>query len=91
MKAVKVCAAISPIWSLPLPLHEHSNSLLYWWPECNRGDAAPLGHGWHGFDPRNNDARVGRILIARGKDAADVALTTTIAPSTLESLQVWTA
>lgn len=50
-----------------------------------------LGDGWHGFHPRNNKARIGRILIARGRDAADVALTTTFAPSTLESFQVWTA
>ena len=35
-----------------------------------------LGDGWCTFDPRNNTPRIGRILIARGRDAADVALTT---------------
>ncbi len=51
---------------------------------------AYLGDGWHTFDPRNNTPRIGRILIARGRDAADVALTTSFGPSTLESFQVWT-
>jgi transglutaminase-like putative cysteine protease len=52
---------------------------------------ACLGDGWHVFDPRNNTPRIGRILIARGRDAADVALTTTVGPSRLESFQVRTA
>jgi len=51
---------------------------------------AYLGDGWHTFDPRNNTPRIGRILIARGRDAADVALTTSFGPSTLESFRVWT-
>src|ERR1700746_1296270 len=37
---------------------------------------AYLGDGWYTFDPRNNSPRRGRILIARGRDAADVAITT---------------
>jgi transglutaminase-like putative cysteine protease len=49
-----------------------------------------LGDGWHTFDPRNNQPRIGRILIARGRDAADVALTTSFGPSKLESFKVWT-
>jgi transglutaminase-like putative cysteine protease len=51
---------------------------------------AYLGGGWHTFDPRNNVPRVGRILIARGRDAADVAITTTFGPNTLRSFRVWT-
>ncbi len=51
---------------------------------------AYLGDGWYTFDPRNNTPRIGRVLIARGRDAADVALTTTFGPSTLESFRVWT-
>ena len=51
---------------------------------------AYLGDGWYTFDPRNNVPRIGRILIARGRDAADVALTTSFGPSTLESFKVWT-
>ncbi len=49
-----------------------------------------LDGGWHTFDPRNNVPRIGRVLIARGRDAADVAITTTFGPSTLESFRVWT-
>ncbi|MDP9001132.1 MAG: transglutaminase family protein [Myxococcota bacterium] len=51
---------------------------------------AYLGGQWHTFDPRNNVPRIGRILIARGRDAADVAITTTFGPNTLEGFRVWT-
>jgi transglutaminase-like putative cysteine protease len=51
---------------------------------------AYLGGQWHTFDPRNNMPRIGRILIARGRDAADVAITTTFGPNTLESFLVRT-
>ena len=50
---------------------------------------AYLGDRWHTFDPRNNVPRVGRILIARGRDAADVAITTTFGPNTLQGFRVW--
>jgi transglutaminase-like putative cysteine protease len=49
-----------------------------------------LGGRWHTFDPRNNVPRIGRILLARGRDAADVAMTTTFGPNTLEGFRVWT-
>lgn len=49
-----------------------------------------LGGAWRTFDPRNNRQRIGRVLIARGRDAADVAITTTFGPNTLESFRVWT-
>jgi transglutaminase-like putative cysteine protease len=45
---------------------------------------------WWVFDPRNNNRRIGRILIARGRDAADVPLTQTFGPSTLTQFDVWT-
>jgi transglutaminase-like putative cysteine protease len=48
-----------------------------------------LGGAWHTFDPRNHVPRIGRVLIARGRDAADVAIATTFGPSTLESFKVW--
>ena len=51
---------------------------------------AYLGGHWHMFDPRNNVPRIGRILLARGRDAADVAITTTFGPNTLQSFHVWT-
>jgi transglutaminase-like putative cysteine protease len=49
-----------------------------------------LGGAWHIFDPRNNVPRIGRVLIARGRDAADVAIVTTFGPNTLESFTIWT-
>lgn len=49
-----------------------------------------VGGRWHLFDPRNNVPRIGRILMARGRDACDVAITTTFGPNTLESFRVWT-
>jgi transglutaminase-like putative cysteine protease len=51
---------------------------------------AYLDHGWYTFDARNNTPRIGRVLIARGRDAADVALSTTFGPNTLELFRVWT-
>jgi transglutaminase-like putative cysteine protease len=51
---------------------------------------AYLGGEWHTFDARNNTPRIGRVLIARGRDAADVAIATTFGPNTLESFKVWT-
>jgi transglutaminase-like putative cysteine protease len=47
-----------------------------------------LGGRWYTFDPRNNVPRIGRVLIARGRDAADVAITTTFGPNTLENFTV---
>jgi len=51
---------------------------------------AYLGGAWHTFDPRNNVPRAGRVLIARGRDAADVSIATTFGPNTLTSFRVWT-
>jgi transglutaminase-like putative cysteine protease len=48
-----------------------------------------LGGRWWTFDPRNNDTRYGRVLIARGRDAADVPLTHTFGPNQLSDFQVW--
>jgi transglutaminase-like putative cysteine protease len=49
-----------------------------------------LGGQWYTFDARNNVPRIGRVLMARGRDAADVALTTTFGVNTLQSFRVWT-
>lgn len=48
-----------------------------------------LGGRWYTFDPRNNDTRFGRVLIAHGRDAADVPLTHTFGPNTLSGFRVW--
>lgn len=50
---------------------------------------AYLGGTWYTFDPRNNVPRIGRVLMARGRDAADAALTTTFGVNQLESFKVW--
>jgi transglutaminase-like putative cysteine protease len=49
---------------------------------------AYLGGSWYTFDPRNNTPRIGRVLIARGRDAADVAINTTFGPNKLDSFAV---
>jgi transglutaminase-like putative cysteine protease len=51
---------------------------------------AYLGGHWYTFDARNNTPRIGRVLIARGRDASDVALSNSFGPSTLAEFRVWT-
>ena len=51
---------------------------------------AYLGDRWYTFDARNNTPRIGRVLIARGRDACDVPIASTFGPNTLESFRVWT-
>jgi len=50
-----------------------------------------LGGTWYTFDPRNNEARKGRVLIGRGRDALDVAMMTTYGGPVLERMEVWAA
>ncbi len=45
---------------------------------------------WHTFDARNNTPRIGRVLIARGRDASDVAISNTFGPNTLLHFKVRT-
>jgi transglutaminase-like putative cysteine protease len=49
-----------------------------------------IGGRWHIFDPRNNVPRMSRVLMARGRDASDVAIATTFGPNFLEGFKVWT-
>src|SRR5258708_1096393 len=51
---------------------------------------AYIGGRWYPFDARNNIPRIGRVLIAQGRDAADVPITQTFGPNTLVSFKVWT-
>ncbi len=48
-----------------------------------------LGGRWWTFDPRNNARRVGRTLIARGRDALDVAMVSTYGGPELVDMTVW--
>lgn len=45
---------------------------------------------WYTFDARHNTPRIGRIVIARGRDASDVAITSTFGPHQLRQFRVWT-
>jgi transglutaminase-like putative cysteine protease len=48
-----------------------------------------IGGLWRTFDPRYNTPRIGRVLISRGRDAVDAALTTIYGPSRLAGFKVW--
>lgn len=49
-----------------------------------------LGGAWHTFDARHNTPRIGRVLMARGRDAADVAISTSFGHCTLQRFRVFT-
>ena len=51
---------------------------------------AYLDGRWYTFDARHNVPRIGRILMARGRDATDVALSTSFGRSTLANFEVVT-
>ena len=51
---------------------------------------AYLGGQWHTFDARHNTPRIGRVVMARGRDAVDVAITTSFGPAKLEKFIVYT-
>jgi transglutaminase-like putative cysteine protease len=51
---------------------------------------AYLDGQWFTFDARHNVPRIGRVLIARGRDAADVAISMTFGVCVLQSFRVWT-
>jgi transglutaminase-like putative cysteine protease len=64
--------------ALPTPMDFHAWFEVY------------LEGGWHTFDARHNARRIGRILIARGRDAADVAISTTFGVTWLTEFSVVT-
>jgi transglutaminase-like putative cysteine protease len=45
---------------------------------------------WYTYDARHGEPRIGRILMARGRDATDAALTTIFGPAELKSFEVHT-
>jgi transglutaminase-like putative cysteine protease len=47
-----------------------------------------LGDRWHILDARHNKPRIGRILMARGRDATDAAITTSFGPNILAGFKV---
>jgi transglutaminase-like putative cysteine protease len=48
-----------------------------------------LEGAWWTFDARHNFPRTGRVVIAIGRDAADVAFSTVYGATQLVSMQVW--
>ncbi len=50
-----------------------------------------LGDRWYTLDARHNKPRIGRILMARGRDATDVAIVTSFGPCSLTKFKVFTA
>ena len=51
---------------------------------------AYLDGRWYTFDARHNHPRIGRILMARGRDATDVAIVTSFGPCTMTDFTVVT-
>lgn len=49
-----------------------------------------LGGAWHTFDARHNKPRIGRVVIARGRDATDCAITTAFGTANLAKFEVIT-
>ena len=49
-----------------------------------------LGGRWYTFDARHNTPRIGRVLMVRGRDATDTAITTAFGSNSLVSFRVWT-
>lgn len=49
-----------------------------------------LGGRWHTFDARHNTPRIGRIVLARGRDATDIPLVHSFGLHTLKNFKVWT-
>ncbi len=50
---------------------------------------AYLDGRWWTFDPRNNQPRKGRVIIARGRDAADVPMVTTYGNAFFQGMTCW--
>lgn len=50
---------------------------------------AYLDGRWWTFDPRNNERRRGRVVIGRGRDAADVPMVTTYGNAAFKGMTCW--
>jgi len=51
---------------------------------------AYLGGRWYTFDARHNVPRIGRVLVARGRDATDIPMIHTFGPHFLQKFEVIT-
>lgn len=64
------------------------------WPDMGAGDFCAwtemyLGGRWYTFDARYNKPRIGRIVMVRGRDAADVPMITSFGPTSLDRFEVF--
>lgn len=50
---------------------------------------AYLGGRWYTFDARHNAPRIGRVKIAQGRDAVDIAMVTSYGNAQLQTMTVW--
>jgi transglutaminase-like putative cysteine protease len=73
----------SYLGDIGVPIDEALMDLSAWFE-------AYIGGRWFTFDARDNRPRIGRILMARGRDATDVAIATSFEPCTLASFKVIT-
>ena len=85
-----------------VPLHEYPGTLRNGLSRRHRRPACPMPDGlqcmvrglsWRplvDFDARHNVPRIGRVLMATGRDAADVAITTSFGTSMLKKFTVVT-
>ena len=77
------CASRGYLGDIGMPPPYAAGDFAAWFEAYIRGH-------WYTFDARNNIPRIGRALIAQGRDAADVPITQTFGPNTLVSFKVWT-
>jgi transglutaminase-like putative cysteine protease len=71
------------LWDIGVPADPNPMDFSAWFE-------AYLDGGWWTFDARHNKPRIGRVLIATGRDAADVAITTSFGVSWLRRFSVVT-
>ena len=85
-----------------MPVHKHTSALLHrlLGDIGVPSDPVPMDFSawfevylrdpWYTFDARHNKRRIGRILMARGRDATDVAIVTSFGPCMLSGYKVLT-
>jgi len=84
----RYCTGDIGVEALPTPMDFHAWFEAYLAVSAQGGPGQ--GGGWHTFDARHNQRRIGRILMARGRDAADVAISTTFGTTWLTEFSVVT-
>ena len=97
-----VCRDYAHLAVALLPLHEHPGALLHRLSRRHRRRRRPMAR-WISppgsrptsagagtpSTPATTSPRIGRVLMARGRDATDVAISNTFGPNTLAGFTVW--